>query len=116
LPISSQKFKNTNTAWRDRAGTEDKFRSTSLKYGSNPDLKPSKVKFQWNLNDTQGLVKTEEPPNNGRISNQQNSQWKFFNSFEKNDLKTRTREILKDEINNIAFRIAKAREMKEQMN
>ena len=61
-------------------------------------------------------MKEEPIINNGRKTNGDTSGWKFFNSFEKKDLRHKTREILKDEINNIALRIAKAREVKESMS
>lgn len=43
------------------------------------------------------------------------SQWKTFNNFERKDHKFNQKEQLKDEINNIAMRIVKAREAKNNM-
>ena len=44
-----------------------------------------------------------------------NGEWKNFNSFEQRDQKFRSKEVLKDEINNIAMRIVKAREAQMSM-
>ena len=43
------------------------------------------------------------------------SQWKSFNSYEKVDQHRNNKELLRDEINNIALRIVKAREAKKQL-
>lgn len=43
------------------------------------------------------------------------SQWKSFNNYERKDHKFNQKEHLKDEINNIAMRIVKAREAKNNM-
>jgi hypothetical protein len=40
--------------------------------------------------------------------------WKCYNSFERKDNAFKQKEVLKDEINNIAMRIVKAREAKQQ--
>lgn len=50
-----------------------------------------------------------------RKTNGETSGWKFFNSFEKQDMKKKQKEVLKDEILSIAMRIAKAREAKKNM-
>jgi hypothetical protein len=41
--------------------------------------------------------------------------WKAFNSFEKVDQHSHNKDLLRDEINNIALRIVKAREAKKQL-
>ena len=110
------KFRDMHSTWNQRAKGSDTFRKTSLQYGSNPDLKPSKVKFQFLLNDAQELVKPAPTINNAYQSNAQKSEWKFFNSYETQDYQLKTREMLKDEINNIALRIARAREVKNKMS
>ena len=42
-------------------------------------------------------------------------QWKAFNSYEKVDQQSHNKDLLRDEINNIALRIVKAREAKKQL-
>ena len=42
-------------------------------------------------------------------------QWKSFNSYEKVDQHKHNKDLLRDEINNIAMRIVKAREAKKQL-
>jgi len=43
------------------------------------------------------------------------AQWKSFNSYEKRDQHKDNKDMLRDEINNIALRIVKAREAKKQL-
>jgi len=48
-------------------------------------------------------------------SNPEMLQWKSFNQYEKVDQHRHNKDMLRDEINNIALRIAKAREAKKQL-
>ena len=41
--------------------------------------------------------------------------WKFYNSYEQMDHQQKSKELLRDEINNITLKIVKAREAKSNM-
>lgn len=43
------------------------------------------------------------------------TEWKSFNFYDAPDHKNKTKDILKDEINNIAMKVVKARELKQNM-
>ena len=50
-----------------------------------------------------------------RQTHPQLSNWKFYNSYERQDPHRKNKDLLRDEINNIALRIVKVREAKNSM-
>jgi len=57
IPISQQKFLNLNATWGARKQMDEEFAKTSLKYGENCDLRPTKVPLNWTLTNTCQAVK-----------------------------------------------------------
>ena len=84
-------------------------------YRENLDLKPNKVPLYWSIHDTCDLIKVKTDKNDAYKTNQEMMQWKSFNNYDQVDQKTHNKDMLRDEINNIALRIAKAREAKKQL-
>lgn len=68
------------------------------------------------MNDTSEMSKIRDENRKPQKSNAETGAWKYFNSYEKTDMKRWQKDILKDEILSIAVRIAKAREAKKNMN
>ena len=67
------------------------------------------------MTDTCEKVKIADRNQIPQKSNAETSAWKYFNTYERIDMKRRQKDILKDEILSIAVRIAKAREAKKNM-
>ena len=67
------------------------------------------------MNDTCDDIKIPDRNQNLQKSNAETGAWKYFNTYEKVDMKKRQKDVLKDEILSIAVRIAKAREAKKNM-
>ncbi len=71
--------------------------------------------MHWSIHDTCDLIKLKTDKKDGYKTNADMSQWKSFNSYEKVDQHRNNKDLLRDEINNIALRIVKAREAKKQL-
>ena len=82
MPLNAQKFYDVNQTWYSRAKDSDAFAKNSLKYGSNIDLRDSKVPLHWSLTDTCKAVKLDPPINEAYKSNEYMGKWKSFNDYE----------------------------------
>lgn len=115
-PLKITPLQATGEIWKARAQVpeENQFYKTSLKYSSNLDFKPERIPgTSWALIDSCDAVRNQQK---SAIFQSENlaGEWKQFNNFEQKDAKFKKKEILKDEIQNIAMRIVRAREA--QMN
>ena len=111
-PLRITKFESTGDIWKARTKVPEnnQFYKTSLKYKSNYDLKDDRLPgTSWALVDSCDAVRRIASPKIF-VDENQNGKWKQYDNFEKRDSKFRKKEILKDEIQNIAMRIVKARE------
>ena len=84
-------------------------------YRENLDLKPNKVPLYWSIHDTCDMIKIKTDKKDEYKTNPEMMQWKSFNNYEQVDQQRHNKDMLRDEINNIALRIAKAREAKKQL-
>ncbi len=93
--------KPSTQTWADSSRrTSDAFHKASQKYGNKFEYADKYVGVGWTLNDPTAVVKQPELDKR-RISNAEISQWKAFNSYEGGNHRMRTKEALKQEINNI---------------
>ena len=55
------------------------------------------------------------PPNDHMYNTADDNAWKFFNNYERQNIKRTQKDLLRDEINNLALKIVKVREAKNNM-
>ena len=78
-------------------------------------MKPNKVPLYWSIHDTCDMIKIKTDKKDDYKTNPEMLQWKSFNNYDQVDQQRHNKDMLRDEINNIALRIAKAREAKKQL-
>ena len=85
-------------------------------FGRNRNFKSDTSKLGWVMQEANHSLNNSANREIDALLTCEEQKWKSFNNFEKNDHKATKKQMLKDEITNIAMRIVKAREAQENLS